>query len=262
MIEHLKKLRQYISLFGLAGLKFATRTALSRDSVELAVNHPSLDHAVYLRSRSSDVSTFWQVVSLDEYRMPPALAPSVIIDAGANIGLSTAIFASRYPNSSIIALEPDSENFDRLKKNTKDYQNVTCLNVAIWYESTSLPWVDVGLGNVGYRLASTLSSDMAATPRGSIQAWSVPDLLSKLKLLSVSILKMDIEGAEVAVLTRNNMWLSQVETLVVEFHDFKIRETLDGYEHLQSGFETKWRSGENNCFSRHPQLVRPYHAPQ
>jgi FkbM family methyltransferase len=39
-----------------------------------------------------------------------------IIDAGANIGLSIIYFKKKYPNSKIVAFEPDKLIFNILKK--------------------------------------------------------------------------------------------------------------------------------------------------
>src|ERR1700730_7986688 len=41
----------------------------------------------------------------------------IIIDAGANIGLATLWFKAQYPKATVIAIEPDTENFAVLKEN-------------------------------------------------------------------------------------------------------------------------------------------------
>lgn len=44
--------------------------------------------------------------------------PSQIIDAGANIGVSSVYFSSMYENSFIFAIEPEINNFKLLTFNT------------------------------------------------------------------------------------------------------------------------------------------------
>ncbi len=59
----------------------------------------------YLRPHSSDLYTFNQVFILDQYNIKLPFLPKTIIDAGANIGLSSAYFAHRFPQSQIVAIE-------------------------------------------------------------------------------------------------------------------------------------------------------------
>lgn len=44
------------------------------------------------------------------------------------------------------------------------------------------------------------------------------DLLSKLGYDRVDLLKIDIEGAELDLLTKENSWLSKVNAIVAEIH--------------------------------------------
>lgn len=44
-----------------------------------------------------------------------------IIDAGANIGLTSVYLANRFPNARILALEVDQQNFELLAENARPY---------------------------------------------------------------------------------------------------------------------------------------------
>lgn len=55
----------------------------------------------------------------------------LIIDCGANIGLSSIWLAERFPNSIVVAIEPESANFRVLTLNTKNFPNIIPLNAAI-----------------------------------------------------------------------------------------------------------------------------------
>src|SRR5262245_52007081 len=53
-----------------------------------------------------------------------------ILDAGANIGASVCWFAISFPESHIVAFEPDAPNFDLLRRNTTGL-NVDLHNAAL-----------------------------------------------------------------------------------------------------------------------------------
>lgn len=70
--------------------------------------------------------------SLDEYglrRIP--FKPDVIYDIGANVGGVTLLASKLFPEAKIVALEPQSDNFDALLKITGHLPNVIHLNTAL-----------------------------------------------------------------------------------------------------------------------------------
>ena len=54
-----------------------------------------------LRSRYTDLDIFEQIFLLDDCKVPIAIDPEVIIDAGAHIGCSSVYFALKYPTAKI-----------------------------------------------------------------------------------------------------------------------------------------------------------------
>ncbi len=52
-----------------------------------------------------------------EFSLPQDFQPKLIIDAGANVGFASLWFLQRFPNTEIIAIEPESSNCEMLKKN-------------------------------------------------------------------------------------------------------------------------------------------------
>ncbi|NJN34462.1 MAG: FkbM family methyltransferase [Saprospiraceae bacterium] len=51
-----------------------------------------------------------------------------------------------------------------------------------------------------------------------VKAWTMPDIIRQFNLREIDILKIDIEGAEKAIL-KNADWLKIVKNLLVEIHD-------------------------------------------
>ncbi len=173
------------------------------------------------------------------------------------MGISTALFASRYPNARIIAIEPDIENFNQLVKNTQAYGNVICINKALWSDATVLPWIDAGLGNVGYRIG-TMSQEMKDSDqhsaRGFVKTITVSQLFEEFGFYDISIMKLDIEGAEKQVLQDSARWIGSVETLIVEFHDAKNGEFDSIFESLGARFNLFWRQSEYHVYSNNPSI--------
>lgn len=60
-----------------------------------------------------------------------ATSNAVIFDVGANIGQTSSAFGSIFPEASLHAFEPFSENFEHLKQNTKGIINLRAHHLAL-----------------------------------------------------------------------------------------------------------------------------------
>lgn len=176
---------------------------------------PGYNFPVILRNNSSDVTVFYQVFLEKSYKIKVNKEPKVIIDCGANIGLSVVYFKNRFPNSKIIAIEPETSNFQLLKDNTKMYKDVYCLNSGIWYKSTNLKIKNKDLGNWGFTVQEVNYEDST-----TIKAISINQIMLKYDLKYIDILKIDIEGSEKELFQEDfEYWLSKTGLLIIELHD-------------------------------------------
>ncbi len=66
----------------------------------------------------------------------------LIIDCGANIGVSVLEWKTRLPQCQVICFEPDPFAFEILKKNMdfNDVPGVECINAAVWDSDDSVPF--------------------------------------------------------------------------------------------------------------------------
>ncbi|MCB1283353.1 MAG: FkbM family methyltransferase [Microthrixaceae bacterium] len=186
-----------------------------------------------LRRGGTDLRTFVHVIAGEGYQLPWDLKsePRWIIDAGANCGLSAVYFAKTYPTATVIAIEPDEENFRLLVHNTASYDNIVCVKAALWPRSGSINLVDPGVGAWGYRAADSTDpgAEDAAEPGGpnteaslpstEIAAVTVEELIADHGIDEIGILKVDIEGGEHAVFGSADGWIDRVETIAIELHD-------------------------------------------
>lgn len=132
----------------------------------------------------------------------------LILDCGANIGLSVIYFKRLHPDSRVIAFEPDPAIFQALVKNVDsfDLRNVELHQAAVWTESGSVPFVQEG-GFSG-----------RVQPQ-SLQTVSVPSIRLRDQLANpVDFLKVDIEGAEFDVILDCADRLSNVDRMFIEYH--------------------------------------------
>lgn len=159
---------------------------------------------VVLRGATSDIRCFEKIFVQHGYSPPRELGPfepRVIIDAGANVGLATVYFASRWPDAKILAIEPEDGNFRLLERNCANFPNVIAVKGALWASSGDLSLTQRGDQPWGYAVTDRLPPQAATT----VKAFSVPDLMAMAGADHVDFLKLDIEGAEKELFRRMPM---------------------------------------------------------
>jgi FkbM family methyltransferase len=145
------------------------------------------------------------------YMFEPSQAEPLIIDCGANIGVSVIFFKEKYPNAKVIAFEPDKEIFSILKENIESfgYSNVSLIDKAVWNKTEELTFYTEGA------LAGSITTDF--TRSNNHIKISAVDFLQYIDQ-PIDLLKIDIEGAEYIVLKHISNKLSFVKHLFVEYH--------------------------------------------
>jgi hypothetical protein len=113
--------KTHYSALGPRGLITAPAARLSARFSEVKARSPRAKHPIYLRTLTSDIPVYTQVFKECQYNFELPSDPTVIIDAGANIGLASVFFATRYPEARIVSLEADSENFAHMRKNVAPF---------------------------------------------------------------------------------------------------------------------------------------------
>ncbi len=160
------------------------------------------------------LSFVWQFreIFVDEfYRFYTASPNPVIFDCGTNIGTSVVYFHQTYPNARIVAFEADEQISATLQDNLRRNQitGVEVVTKAVWTNEEGI-W----FGSDQADSASIYSQ----TDRKLVPSIRLRDYL--LRETRIDMLKMDIEGAETAVLTDCHDALAHVQNLFVEFHAY------------------------------------------
>jgi len=132
-----------------------------------------------------------------------------ILDCGANIGLSIIYFKKIYPNSRIIAFEPDPKIFSILKKNLLSFkEDVILIKKGLGANNGQTSFFSEGAD--GGRVAT----DSDRTKLTQIEMTKLSPYLEE----TVDLLKIDIEGKELEVLRECQNKLKNVKKLFVEYH--------------------------------------------
>ncbi len=206
-------------ILGLRSLSLFAQAYLTGKPKNVCLPVAGLKHPVTLRVGTTDVGTFKQVFLKDEYDWEINSQPQCIIDAGANIGLTSVLFANRYPQATIFSIEPEVENFEMLCKNAQPYPNIVPIHAALWNENTEINLVDPGLGEWGFQTKEEPAPGQSDQNRGRVTAITVDRILEQHGVEQVDLLKMDIEGAETTVLNDAQAWIDSVSILVAELHE-------------------------------------------
>jgi FkbM family methyltransferase len=160
--------------------------------------------------------SFWYLHSYHElfgdqiYKFEAKRLAPLIIDCGANIGMSVIYLKYLYPAARVIAFEPDPEIFRVLQRNVEAFQldEVVLHCKAVWNRATTLSFLPDG--GVGGRLVS----DEGKKKSIEVEAVRLRDFLSQ----PVDFLKIDVEGAEYEVVRDICEKLEVVDHLFVEYH--------------------------------------------
>jgi FkbM family methyltransferase len=173
---------------------------------------------IYLRPGTSDFSTFRQVFMDNELAVNLGDTPQVIVDGGANIGLTALYWINKFPSANIICIEPDLSNYEILKLNTQAYTKILALQCALWNENTIVDLMDEGVDKWGIQVRMT---DISASKSGrSVKGIRIDTLMEEFKIDRIDLLKLDIEGAEFELFQSGfQNWLPKVKTLIIELHE-------------------------------------------
>lgn len=141
-----------------------------------------------------------------------------IIDCGANIGLAVLYWKMHFPQARITAFEPDANVFRTLQRNVREwnFEDVELLQAAVSDRAGQAAFVSEG-ADAGHLQATTgTPQDASRDLSNLVNTVPLDDYLDA----PVSLLKIDIEGAEADVLVSVADRLASVERIFVEWHSY------------------------------------------
>lgn len=135
----------------------------------------------------------------------------VILDCGANIGLSVLNYKRRFPKAKIVAFEPDPQFASALHRNLdrNSAADVEVVEAAAWIRSGTAKWFCEGRD--GSKLVDWPQTGPDTTV---VRTVDLADYLVD----PVDLLKLDIEGAEYQVIAHLGDRLDMVKNALIECH--------------------------------------------
>lgn len=160
-------------------------------------------------------------------------SPKFIIDAGANIGFAILFFKRHYPDATIVAVEPDSENCDMFIRNTRVCRDVHLVSAGL------------GSGSGGsFRIKNKQDEPdsyiLEESKERSVAEVGVEEICSRFDGNRIDLIKIDIEGGEKELFARNTDWVARTDNILIETYDHiavgcskKLLEQTKGEFHLR-----------------------------
>lgn len=234
----LRRLPNYMRRFGMLGgvamaLQIERRLPRSADSLRQFIV-PSWPAPVSLRDSIGDHATFWQCIVVEQYQI--SCFPQyerlmrqyeatlrrgevpLIIDCGANIGLASMWFANAFPEARIIAVEPDQDNFALLQQNVEPYgDRILPLHGGIWPSEDHVRIENPGAGSAAFRVVPCKLGDADA-----VRTFTIPSLCARVSVDHPFVVKIDIEGAQGPLFSRNTEWVGDSALIVLELDDWQL----------------------------------------
>jgi FkbM family methyltransferase len=211
--------------------KDGSLNGLDKMTVSNSLNE--LTSEISLRSATSDWFTFDQIFIHEDYNLKAlkrytefealyakysAEGTPLILDLGANIGLSSVYFHHIWPNAKIVAVEPSEDNFAVLLQNFGTATNFDPMLAGISCKSSRLALTDPAVEKNAF---TTIVAEPGTD--GGVQGVTVTEILarySKSGNYLPFIVKIDIEGFESDLFAENTEWVNEFPILIIEMHDW------------------------------------------
>ncbi|KKP54425.1 hypothetical protein A3K02_01540 [candidate division WS6 bacterium RIFOXYD1_FULL_33_8] len=189
-----------------------------------------------------------EIWNQDSYHFESKKNNPFIVDIGAHIGISVLYFKDIYPNSEILAFEPNPISFEILKENIQinGLRNITLVQKAIYKEiGTVILYIDDTdeMWGSNSSLKEKSWNGLEKTKPIQVQSTTLQEYVKDKEY--IDMLKIDTEGTELSILNSNKHILSKVQNISVEYHPSRRTRVKDLLNILNQFFITEiYREGK------------------
>jgi FkbM family methyltransferase len=219
--------RRLTNVTPLLRVSFALRGTLVRSPLRFALNElrpgditssyrlRDGEVSIVVRHHTPDVLVLDEVFSQREYELPLSVrevlaegsSPLRVVDLGANIGLFGAFVLTRYPDATIVAVEPDPANA------AIHAQAIEANPTKRWtlVQAAAAP----SPGTMRFSSGDFTRSHAAQAGEDAIEV-AAEDVLPRIR--EADLVKIDIEGGEWAILNDSRFAETEARAVVLEYH--------------------------------------------
>ena len=169
------------------------------------------------RLNKGDLHSIREIWFQQAYRLPFPDPSGVLLDLGANIGMTSLWLAKNYSITRVIAVEPDPANAALVR------QNLEVNGIA-----GEVLEAAIGPKELMARFEFSEHSNLGKlSERGSLVPMiSVGRIIQKFDITRVALIKIDIEGGEQELFNGPTEWLACTDAIIIEFHPTIIDDRL------------------------------------
>jgi hypothetical protein len=103
---------------------------------------------------------------------------------------------------------------------------------------------DRGTGQWGFTIVPKPDDNAASTATEEVECVTLDQLMQEFGADGIGILKLDIEGGEHALLSRNTNWIDRTDAICIELHDRIVAGCSDLYRAATAGRRNVKMEGE------------------
>jgi FkbM family methyltransferase len=180
------------------------------------------NHLVWLRKGTPDLYVAISCLLDGEFDMLSkyldASFEGIIVDAGGYIGTAALAFSRMFPLSQIVSIEPSQSNAEILRLNVAAATNIHVVQGALVGGNVDEVHLrNRGTGAWGFTVVENPLDKISAEIIHKVPAYNLKKL--GLNPADIGVLKLDIEGGELDLLTHDMESLQEIEIVVAELHD-------------------------------------------
>jgi FkbM family methyltransferase len=182
----------------------------------------------------------------------PVMDGWIVMDIGGGIGDFSIFAAHSMPSNKVFSFEPYPGSYALLLENLNRNRitNVQAFQLAIWSSDGHLN-LDTSTGEPVQFISRESGSDTADS-KVKVPCISLQDMMARLEIPHIDLMKIDAEGAEYAILfNAPDAVLENIDRIVMEYHDAITEHTHADLTRFLQGKGYRVKSVENAV---HPEL--------